>query len=101
MANFTNPTVQATRLIRYIGDTVSDSGEPIDQLPAIAEIIGGPNEESALNIALQLHETGLISTEGKPTKFYGGEIAFLGVEPHAEGMGAVRGAKAATRCSEL
>ena len=80
MANFTNPTVQASRLIRYIGDIVSESGEPIAELPPIAEIIGAPSEESALSIALQLHEAGLISTWGKPTKFYGGEIAFLGVD---------------------
>ncbi len=85
MANSTNPTVQASKLIRYIGDVVSESGEPIDQLPPIAEIIGAPSEESALGIALQLHEAGLISTQGKPTKFYGGEISFPGVDLTLEG----------------
>ena len=80
MANFTNPTVQASRLIQFIGDTVSDSEEPIAQLPAIAEIIGAPSEESALGIALQLHETGLIRTQVKPVKLLGGGIIFLGVD---------------------
>ena len=80
MANFTNPTVQASRLIQFIGDTVSDSEEPIAQLPAIAEIIGAPSEESAVGIALQLHETGLIRTQVKPVKLLGGGIIFLGVD---------------------
>lgn len=85
MSRFTNPTVQASRLIRYIGDTVSDSGEPIPQLPPIAENIGAPSEEFAQGIALQLHEARLISTQGKPTKFYGGEITFHGVDLTLEG----------------
>ena len=80
MANFTNPTVQASRLIQFIGDTVSESGETITDLPPIAELIGAPSEETACDIALQLHEEGLIRTQGKPTRFYGGGISFHGVD---------------------
>ena len=85
MVNFTSPIVQASRLIRHIGDTVSASGESIDELPPIAEIIGAPSEESACDIALQLYEAGLINTQGEPTTFYGGEIKFYGVNLTLEG----------------
>lgn len=79
MPNFSNPLVQASNLIRYIGDTVSAKGKPIPELPPIAEIIGAPDEKTASDIAMELHREGSITTSGKPTKFYGGETAFLEV----------------------
>lgn len=43
MADFTSPAVQAMNLIRYVGDEVSKSGEPIRRLPEnIHEIIHAP-----------------------------------------------------------
>ena len=41
MSNFTSPAIQAMNLIRYIGDEVSKSGEPIYQLPGLKFAILG------------------------------------------------------------
>ena len=59
MTEFTSPAVQAMNLIRYIGDQVSESGEPLDQLSGISESIGAPSEELANELVEELYERGL------------------------------------------
>lgn len=46
-------------LIRYIGDQVSESGEPIRQLAEISEEIGAPSEELAKQLIEELCEHGV------------------------------------------
>ena len=64
MSNFTDPAVQAMSLIRYIGDKVSKSGEPIRQLgdSAIAQNIDAPSNKFATQLFEGLCEDGIIKT---------------------------------------
>ena len=50
MSDFTSPAVQAMKLIRHIGDEVSQSGKPLARLSNFREIIGSPTEEFAETI---------------------------------------------------
>ena len=55
MSNFTNPKIQAMNLVRYIGDRVSESGEPIKELPNdIGTIIGSPSRQLAWQLMEEL-----------------------------------------------
>ena len=60
MSNFTSPAIQAMNLIRYIGDKVSESGEPIDQLSGLQTIIDAPSEDFAVQLVEDLVESGII-----------------------------------------
>ena len=60
MSNFTNPKVQAMNLIRYIGDEVSRSGEPIDQLSGLKTIMDAPSETLAEQLVEELGDNGII-----------------------------------------
>ena len=60
MNEFTSPAVQAMNLIRYIGDEVSKSGEPLGQLPGISEQIGAPSKQFFEELVEELYERGLI-----------------------------------------
>ena len=61
MNDFTSPAIQAMNLIRYIGDEMSESGRPIEQLSGFSRIIGSPSEELANQIVEELDEKGLIT----------------------------------------
>ena len=52
-----SPAVQAANIVRFIGDKVSHSGKPLDQLPVgFHAIIGALNREMALRLIGELQE---------------------------------------------
>lgn len=56
-----NPTRQAMNIIRFVGDRVAASGEPISNLPlSFHAAVGSPNRNSAMSIARQLMYASLI-----------------------------------------
>ena len=67
MSNFTTPAIQAMNLIRYIGDEVSESGEPIYQLSGIKTIIDAPSKMFADQLVEKLGESGIIKM-GEPIR---------------------------------
>jgi len=59
-AKLPSPAIQAANIIRYIGDEVSRTGEPIPEIPiAFPAIIGSPNREFAARLAKELCDRGL------------------------------------------
>ncbi len=85
MSNFINPKIQAMNLVRYIGDQVSGSGEPIRELPNnIDSIMGSPSEQFASQLVKELGERGLISI-GHTATFINGRTEFLIVNLTLEG----------------
>jgi nucleoside 2-deoxyribosyltransferase len=55
------PAQQAINVIRFVGDCVAESGEPISNLPpAFHASVGSPNRNSAMHIARQLFRAGLL-----------------------------------------
>ena len=83
MTDFVSPAVQAMNVIRYIGDEVSRSGEPIYQLPEISKVIGAPTEIFAQSIVEQLYDRGLLKMM-EPMKTSDG-TTFMMVELTLEG----------------
>ena len=67
MSNFTSPAIQAMNLIRYIGDEVSKSGEPIYKLSGLKTIIDAPSETFAVQLVEELDNSGIIKM-GKPIR---------------------------------
>ena len=62
MADFTSPAVQAMNLIRYIGDEVVKSGEPIPQFPGnIHEFIHAPTSAFARELIEELQNSHMIN----------------------------------------
>lgn len=56
-----SPAIQASNVIRYIGDTVSKSGEHIANMPLeFHSVIGAVNRESAAQLAKELCERGTL-----------------------------------------
>ena len=78
MNEFTSPAVQAMNLIRYIGDQVSESGEPIRQLAEISEEIGAPSEELASQLIEELCEQGVVNVRNT-SRALGGLARYKGV----------------------
>ena len=63
-----NPIVQVANMIRYIGDTVSQSGKAIEQFPVnFHAIIGAFNRDSAIRLVMELAERRLLTTDGLGT----------------------------------
>lgn len=60
VADFASPKVWAMNLIRYVGDRVSESGQPIPNLSGMADLIGAPSDELCLQLVEELSEDGLI-----------------------------------------
>ena len=61
MADFTSPAVQAMNLIRYVGDEISKSGEPIHGLPGnVHEVIHAPTSAFARQLIEELHNFNII-----------------------------------------
>ena len=83
MTEFTSPAVQAMNLIRYIGDEVSKSGEPLYQLPEISEQIGAPSRKFFEELVEELSERSLIRMM-EPLRTFDG-VAFRNVALTLEG----------------
>ena len=83
MSDFVNPRVQAMNLVRYIGDQVSESGEPIWNLSGSGSVIGAPSEQLFCQLVEELYEEGLIRMSN-PVKTLGG-TTFLNVALSQEG----------------
>ena len=63
MSNFTSPAIQAMNLVRYIGDEVSRSGDPISLSgDTLCPIIGASSEEFVAQLAEDLEKSGIIKT---------------------------------------
>ena len=71
--NFNSPAVQAMNLIRYVGDRVSESGKPIDQLscPEIQRAIDAPSEIFAEQLIEEMCEYATIKM-AEPFRTFGG-----------------------------
>lgn len=61
-AKLPSPAQQATNIIRYIGDLVSGSGEPVSNAPAsFFASVGSPSQNAAMRLVRQLMMRGLLS----------------------------------------
>ena len=78
-----NTNLLAMNLIRHIGDLVSETGQPIDQLSSVAEMIGAPSEAISDSLVEELIERGLIRVNNV-TKFPDDKI-FFGVNLSLDG----------------
>lgn len=57
-----SPAIQATNVIRYIGDVVSSTGQSIPTLPAFFHaMVGSPNRDFAFAIVAELEQRGLLT----------------------------------------
>ena len=83
MNNTMNAKLLAMNLIRYIGDQVSETGQPIDQFSGVAGMIDAPSEEVSDNLINELEELGLLRI-GKTVPTFGGNI-FMNVNLSLEG----------------
>ena len=85
---FTSPARQVMNLIRYIGDEVSKSGEPIREFSgaSITSTIGAPSEKFATSLIEELCQLGTIkiahtrATRGNPKSFLDVNLTFDGWE---------------------
>ena len=60
-AGLPSPGLQAKNIIRFVGDEVTRTGEPISHLPIyFTSIIGAPNRKFAHRLALELVDYGLL-----------------------------------------
>ncbi len=82
--NFSSPAVQAMNLIRYVGDRVSKSGEPIEALPCNPEITDSPSEEFFIQIVEELYEQGILRMS-EPVRLMGGGASHVYVTLSLEG----------------
>ena len=78
-----NAKLLAMNMIHYIGDQVSESGKPIDQLSDLCGMIDAPSEEIAQSILDELREKGVIITRSV-TPTMDGNI-YMGVNLSLEG----------------
>ncbi len=76
--NFNSPAVQAMNLIRYVGDRVSELGEPIEDLPCDPRITHSPSEEFFIQIVEELYEEGILRML-EPERLIGGGASLLDV----------------------
>lgn len=83
MPEFENPAMLAINLIRYIGDRISETGEPIAQMSEFSGEIGAPSNPIADEIFMELLDKGIVRVKNYVEK-YGGTI-FLNVNLSLEG----------------
>ena len=78
MNNFTSPAIQAMNLIRYIGDQVSQSGEPISEISidVLQRAIDAPSKMFAEQLIEELSEDAFIKMIDHKTL---GETTFIDV----------------------
>ena len=56
------PSQQALNVVRYLGDRISETGQPLREFPGeIHAIVGSPNRDFSLRIVKQLAQSGLIN----------------------------------------
>ena len=84
MNDIFSPAVLAMNIIRFIGDSVKRSGEPIRQLSAIAPSIGAPSEVLASELVNELENRGLVRL-GNVLTTLDGRSTFLNVNLTLEG----------------
>lgn len=78
------PAEQATNIIRYVGDTVSQTGQRIQRFPeSFYAIIGAPNREFAEELLAELIDRGFLS--GKASSYVGGGRVFADVSLTLDG----------------
>ena len=78
MNEFASPAVQATNLIRYIGEKVLESGKPLQLSAAhLQSAIGAPSERFAEHLVEELRESGAIRMV-EPSRTFAG-TTFLDV----------------------
>lgn len=79
-AKLPTPLQQATNLLRYIGDSVSATGEPIrGWAKDIFSIIGAPNSRAAFELLVEMQERGLI--KGQIGRTISGPPSVFDLEP--------------------
>ena len=71
-------------LIRYVGDRVSESGEPIENLPCDPKITDSPSEDFFIQIVEELYEHGILRML-EPERLTGGGVSLLYVTLSLEG----------------
>jgi hypothetical protein len=77
---------QATNLIRYVGDQITNSGKQLNDFPHdIDTIIGSPNRDFALRIARQLVQRGLL--DGRDSGHLGSAYELILIDLTLEGWG--------------
>lgn len=78
------PAKQALNILRFVGDRVAESGEPVGELPpSFHAAIGSPNRNFALGVARQLVSGGLLNAIDVGTLDEPNEI--MNVEPTLSG----------------
>ncbi len=85
MSSFVNPAAQAMNLIRYIGDRIIESGEPISQLSGFAKSMGASSQELADGLLEELYNRSLVKM-WKPVKTFNG-TTFMNVDLSLDGWG--------------
>ncbi len=61
-----SPTVQAANIVRFVGDSVSLSGEPIERFPyKVHAIIGALNRKSAVRLINELADMRILTSLGR------------------------------------
>ena len=83
MRDFVSPAVLAMKIIRYIGDQVSESGKPIRQLGGIARVVEAPGNEWAGGLIEELIGKGLVKAGNVVRTFDG--VTFMNVNLTLEG----------------
>ena len=83
MTEYISPSVQSMKLIRYIGDEVSKTGHPIQELRDISVEIGAQSAELASGLLEELQERGLVRM-GVPVRTLSGTI-YLNVNLSLDG----------------
>ena len=78
MTDYVTPAEQAMNLIRYIGDEVKKTGQPVGELPVLSNIIGAQSEALAAVIVKELEERNLVNV-GITTPIIGGDTIFMEV----------------------
>ena len=97
MSNFTSPAIQAMNLVRYIGDQVSRSGEPILTLECtdVQEIIGAPSVDFVQHLIEDLKDRGTVKGDFRkayPYSLFRASLTLDGWEQYeAEKRGEFRG----------
>lgn len=81
MSEFKSPAIQAMNLIRYIGDQVSESGEPVDTISGgeIQHVIEAPSAVFAEQLIEDLYNAGLIRIGSDTIRTLDGGATFLNV----------------------
>lgn len=86
MANFTSPAIQKVNLIRYIGDSVAESGKPIGKIESneFSDSIGAPSIEFAEQLIEELAQKGIV-VMGEPVQMLGGPTLYISVSLSLDG----------------